>query len=1032
MVGIWLLCVSKPNNMKFRKIIALELTHSKKGDLFCRLMSDLFHALGYDEPRFDVHKSGREIDLQTTHRIEKKIAIAECKAHKNTIGGSDINKFVGALNAEKRKLSKSDLYKDHNVTGYFVSLSGYKETAIEQELDNNNERLILLKPEQIIDELVKGRIIVPLEKAVASVNSNKLTLEMSADLIAYNKGWVWAIYYSNGQKTTHVAFVHAEGKLLVKELSDEIIKLNKKLDKNFTDLEVICNNDKLPKILETRKKYFKYLENECGEIHFEGLPTDKDAGSVKVRLENIFITPSLEIISNQQKEFNENIEDERNSIGDILNTNSRLAILAKPGGGKSTLIKRLAIAYAFSSRKKLIDDNLPKGKWFPIFIRCRELGEKVSSSITEIIHNIPNRAEINDCTETFVSIISNSLQKGTALLLIDGLDEISDDRNRISFVNQLRTFIATYPNIHIVITSREAGFRAVGGILANYCANYKISPLNSSEIESLSIKWHTEILDDSEKTKKDAISLATIIINDNRIKSLAENPLLLTTLLFVKRWAGYLPTRKSVLYQEMIKLLMVTWNVEGHEQLDIEEAEPQLAYVAFWMTSKGKQTITLNDLKKCLLDARKQMPDILGYTKVSVPDFIKRVESRSSLLIMSGHKKADSGDIVQIYEFLHLSFQEHLTAKAVVEKFLPTSENNKSTLDIIKPHIEDESWKEVIPLVAVLLKRDSKELIEHLIELSIKTVEDDIRNVSKLTISKSPETAPAELLGSCIANEIQITPELLDNAIEWYSKSKYKLRDNSSTETILNSKFREAFKDKVHNLYFEEFNDQFSSPIGSLIGDVYFFELKKDEKEVYKSILADIKNPNREVQAISLFGLMIFCYKNQLYLPKDANIQQYDFTEIVEKLLPIIKSDDKHLCYPAIWSIAWFNDSFTFSETLQVGILKSLLEIWNKYEDSKNLNRTCTWAIMTLLHPSLRIDKKLVGINDMESTILKRFSSPLNEYDKLVSIFLSFHLNLSLDKTDVEKILIKENKNPHRFENHITEYAKRLGIKLKK
>jgi hypothetical protein len=501
------LCVSKSNNMKFRKIIALELTHNKKGDLFCRLMSDLFHTLGYDEPRFDVHKSGREIDLQTVHRIENKIAIAECKAHKATIGGSDINKFVGALDAEKRKHSKSDLYKDYDVTGYFVSLSGYKETAIEQELDNNNERLILLKPEQIIDELVKGRIIVPLEKAVASVNSNELTLEMSADLIAYNKGWVWAIYYSNGQRTTHVAFVHAEGKLLVKELSDEIIKLDKKLDKNFTDLEVICNNDKLPKILETQKKYFKYLENECGEIHFEGLPTDKDAGSVKVRLENIFITPSLEIISKQQKEFNDNIEDERNSIGDTLNTNSRLAILAKPGGGKSTLIKRLAIAYAFPSRKKLIDDNLPKEKWFPIFIRCRELGEKVASSITEIIHNIPNRAEINDCSETFVNIVSNSLQKGTALLLIDGLDEISDDRNRISFVNQLRTFIATYPNIHIVITSREAGFRAVGGILANYCANYKLSPLNSAEIESLSIKWHTEIVDDSEKTKKEAINL---------------------------------------------------------------------------------------------------------------------------------------------------------------------------------------------------------------------------------------------------------------------------------------------------------------------------------------------------------------------------------------------------------------------------------------------------------------------------------------------------------------------------------------------
>jgi hypothetical protein len=473
---------------------------------------------------------------------------------------------------------------------------------------------------------------------------------------------------------------------------------------------------------------------------------------------------------------------------------------------------------------------------------------------------------------------------------------------------------------------------------------------------------------------------------------------------------------------------MVTWNVEGHAQLDIEEAEPQLAYVAFWMTSKGTQTITLNDLKKCLLDARKQMPDILGYTKISVPDFIKRVESRSSLLIMSGHKKVDSGEIVQIYEFLHLSFQEHLTAKAVVEKFLPISENRKSTFDIIKPHIEDESWKEVIPLVAVLLRRDSKELIEHLIELSIISQSDDIQNENK----KRNSISPAELLGSCIANEIQITPELLDNAIEWYSKNRYRIRDKSLTETILSSKFREAFKDKIHNLYFEEFNDKFSSPIGSLIGEVYINELKKREKEVHKTILADIKTPNRETQVTSLFGLMIFSFENKLprNQTKNAKIQKYDFTEIVETLLPIIKSDDKHLCFPAFWSIAWFNESFIFPETLRVDILKSLLEIWDKYDDSKNLNRMCTWAIKTNLSPNIHIDKKLGGIDNIESIVLKRFNSPMNEYDQLVSVFLSVHLNLSIDKTEVEKILIEENKK-HRSSNQIAEYAKILGVKFK-
>jgi len=128
--------------MNIREIEIFEVDKNKKGDLFSRLIGDLFHALGYGKPRFDVHKSGREIDIEVEHRTKKKIAIAECKAHKATIGGSDLNKFYGALDAEKNKWKKKD--KTIRVEGYFISMSGFKETAIEQENDNDNTRMILI------------------------------------------------------------------------------------------------------------------------------------------------------------------------------------------------------------------------------------------------------------------------------------------------------------------------------------------------------------------------------------------------------------------------------------------------------------------------------------------------------------------------------------------------------------------------------------------------------------------------------------------------------------------------------------------------------------------------------------------------------------------------------------------------------------------------------------------------------------------------------------------------------------------------
>ena len=88
-------------------------------------MGDLFVALGYEFPRLNVHKSGREIDLTTKHRLEARSAVAECKATGTPIGGSDVNKFIGALDAERKPKSR--------VTGYFISLSGFTETAVEQE-----------------------------------------------------------------------------------------------------------------------------------------------------------------------------------------------------------------------------------------------------------------------------------------------------------------------------------------------------------------------------------------------------------------------------------------------------------------------------------------------------------------------------------------------------------------------------------------------------------------------------------------------------------------------------------------------------------------------------------------------------------------------------------------------------------------------------------------------------------------------------------------------------------------------------------
>ena len=63
---------------KLPTIRILENEPNKKGDLFAKLMEALFFSLGYQDFRTAIHKTGREIDIEATHRTElNKLSIAD-------------------------------------------------------------------------------------------------------------------------------------------------------------------------------------------------------------------------------------------------------------------------------------------------------------------------------------------------------------------------------------------------------------------------------------------------------------------------------------------------------------------------------------------------------------------------------------------------------------------------------------------------------------------------------------------------------------------------------------------------------------------------------------------------------------------------------------------------------------------------------------------------------------------------------------------------------------------------------------------
>lgn len=802
--------------------------------------------------------------------------------------------------------------------------------------------------------------------------------------------------------------------------------------KKLEDLELNYQETYLNEQIEDAKnKYFNYLEIECGKIQFEFKSADNKAGFIKETLENSFVPLSLiELTNYNSKDF---YHGKRLKIIDLLSQKKRLAILGNPGYGKSTLLKSIAISFAFPHRGKQLFGNWQDKSSFPIYILCRNLGERSTSPIIDIINNISERAEIHSIRKHFEQLVLKSIGNGNAILIIDGLDEIIDDRTRILFLNQLKTFLETYPDIKAIISSRENGFLDERGLLSldNHCTHYVIAPLLEDEMEKLTINWHKIVMDDFESAIKEAKVVFDKINYNWEIKILAENPLLLTSLLFVNKEDGYLPAKRVSLYEKTTRLLLNTWNIEGHgdEQLDYYDTELQLAYVAYWMTKNEKQVINEIDLIQCLKEARQQINQKLDY---SISDFIKRVEHRSGLL-----RKTD----IISYEFVHLSFQEYLTAIAIVKKYLPKEDSEIELLNFLFLKLTEKNWKEVLLFIIPMLpKKIYKKIIIDSIQSCKNITQKDMEIAEELQFSirfqylsvfeelvKINTEEKVEqifylynvraLLGKLIEYEVDFD-ELLEDALEWFAKGHNMnfWATDWGMPNILKSKYAEAFKKKVRNCFFNKYEDEYVRGLLSSLIEISTFPedvmKEKDLDTFFNSVKKNIKDTDKETKCMGI--LRLIC-DYSLLVPELAtgefNDGQLDLFqkkmmselgEIFKELLHTTSFDDLHYyCVVAI-TIGTLGANHGYYMNYD-DYIKLFFDGWVK-DTPDNLQYISAFGLSGILYPDHNIEciKKLSNI---QNVIKQKYESPKHKLDKLVSIYLAINLEMELDMEDVTKTM---------------------------
>ncbi len=596
--------------------------------------------------------------------------------------------------------------------------------------------------------------------------------------------------------------------------------------------------------------YHKYIQFECNEIQLNGLPVDMDVGQRKFELEKLFIPLSfkeIKLISNidESQPFNKlhNITTQEISLNNIIPSSEQfyISILSGPGTGKTTLLKWIASVYCFPHKYTKKNTYLPQRNLFPIWVKCRDINYSTRPTILDIISSIAHRAElITDVNSKsdFIKLIHNHIQNGTALLLIDGLDEINNDSERIHFCNQLNTFINSNPQTNIIITSRIAGFQSISGNMFNSFINYEILPFTDSDIQKLCVEWYKLAVGDRDDIKKIAENLAENITKHKNIKMLASNPLMLTTLLLVERRVGRLPTKRVSLYSEAIQVLLETWKLDAHDPIDLDEARYQLAYVAYQMMIEQKQTITRGDLIQLLISARKELAGLISNTD-SYAEFIKKVERRSALLIQKGYQvNKESGKTEAIYEFQHLTFQEYLAAYAIAQKCYPNAQRSDEPFNILQPYLTNEYMKEVILLSSVLLDRWS---VEGLSNTIIKIINDSDSSYKDREYLRS-------LLLQIVSDEAPLTSDIRKNIYNFCFCKGMRHRDINIIKNILASKYSNEFIK-----FLQQLENTYKIPIPLYTSTVKV--LASENSIDYKYHINNLKSTNLELVLDSMLIL---------------------------------------------------------------------------------------------------------------------------------------------------------------------------------